>query len=67
MNDVYGRAVFAILMQNGLGIDGKAPYYINEKWECCMTEKHPEFLLDRNNLAIFNAWKDTWIEHLKVE
>lgn len=67
MNDVYGRAVFAILMQNGIGIKGKAPGYIMEKWEAAMLMRHPENLLDSNNLAIYKDWLKTWDTHLHIE
>ena len=52
--------VFAILMETGPGIEGKAPYYILEKYEAVMNDPNPETLLDPNNRTKFEKWVKMW-------
>ena len=51
---------FTILMQSGEGILGVAPPYLMEKYEDVKRYPHPEFLLDTQNRAIYEAWMDRW-------
>lgn len=61
-------AAFAVLMEHGEGILGKAPSYIKEKWILCETSRtreHLEQLMDRDNRAKFHDWLVLWGAHLK--
>ena len=49
---------FCVLMQNGKGIMGKAPSYIEEKFETCHGDGT---LLDFPNGAVFEGWKRLWL------
>ena len=53
---------FCILMQNNEGILGKAPSYINEKYN---TVDGTGVLLDSKNQSIFNNWKEIWFKEAK--
>lgn len=53
---------FCILMQNNKGILGKAPSYINEKYQ---STDGSGGLLDSNNQTIFNKWKKLWLREEK--
>ncbi len=57
--------VFAILMQNGDGIMGKSPGYVEEKWQTVRSYDRPCQLLDSTNKAIFDEWIAKWLTHLK--
>jgi len=54
---------FAILMQAGEGILDKAPHYIIEKFDSCMSFNDPQFLeglLDSPNLYKLKQWRQRW-------
>lgn len=59
---LHQAVCFAILMENNLGIRGKAPSYILEKLSAVSDTNEPEGLLDANNMAKFLEWKRTWEE-----
>lgn len=52
--------VFAILMENGEGIIGKVPSYVEEKLKSTSQMSQPECLLDPNNLAKYEKWQEKW-------
>lgn len=52
--------VFAILMENGDGIVGKSPGYIEEKEETVVMCQYPERLLDSANMKKFKKWQERW-------
>lgn len=55
--------VFAIFMENGEGIIGKAPDYIMEKWRLANADLSDECILgglDSMNQAKYNVWKERW-------
>lgn len=52
--------VFAILMENGDGILGKAPSYVWEKLMSAGTMEDPEHLLDFGNTAKLEQWVVRW-------
>ena len=60
--NIHQAVVFAILMENGDGIVGKAPSYVLEKLKACSTTLEPEALLDESNLAKFKWWVKIWEE-----
>ena len=56
--------VFSILMQNGQGIKGKAPNYIDWKYSFlmgCEDERWMRGILDTVNQAIYDQWVETWL------
>jgi len=59
--------VFSILMENGLGIEGKAPSYILKKLKSASSLEIPETLLDHKNLAKFEKYQGFWKVNLKKE
>ena len=61
MTKLREAVVFAILMENGDGIMGKAPSYIMEKLNAVDGMRHPELLLDDNNLEKYKDWRKRWI------
>ena len=58
--NIDGLVVFSILMENNDGILGKAPSYIQEKYEFCMRMSNPTQLLDDKNTAKFNSYMERW-------
>jgi hypothetical protein len=59
--------VFAILMENGEGISGKAPRYITEKWDAvnlCDSIDSLLGLLDQWNHHKYVNWLATWGKQL---
>lgn len=64
MLEMYKRlAAFSILMENGNGLVGKAPNYINEKYHSVMLvdeEWQLEALLDQMNQNKYRSWKELW-------
>lgn len=61
--DVKLLVAFAILMENGEGIVGKAPDYILEKYETAILSSEDYFLqgtLDAMNKAKYNRWLARW-------
>ena len=50
---------FCILMENNDGILGKAPSYIQEKYE---TTDGSGILLDSHNHKKFQEWKQRWMK-----
>lgn len=61
MSEIDKAVVFAILMQNGIGIIAKAPSYIMEKKDLVYSMTNPETLLDARNLKLFNDWYNRWL------
>lgn len=51
---------FAILMEKGEGILGKAPTYVEEKYYACLSTPEPQALLDADNLRKFAEYKRRW-------
>ena len=54
---------FCILMENGIGIVGKAPSYLFEKWNACSQTTSKDWLqgmLDSNNQAKFDEYMKRW-------
>ena len=64
MRNILELVEFCILMQNGEGILGKAPSYIDEKYDAA---DGTGGLLDSKNQAIFNQWKKLWLKEAKNE
>ena len=62
MSEIDGLVAFSILMENNDGIIGKAPHYIQEKYEFCMKMEHPESMLDDTNKAKFDKYIDLWFD-----
>jgi hypothetical protein len=63
MTIVERLVVFAIFMENGEGIVGKAPDYIMEKWSLVSAGVSDEFViagLDMMNQAKFKEWLRVW-------
>jgi len=55
--------IFCILMENNSGIMGKAPSYIDEKFESALVMgRGAPALLDSSNMAKFKKWKEKWIK-----
>ena len=53
---------FCILMEGNRGIIGKAPSYIEEKFNALILGKaeNPDAFLDKINSEKFKTWKKTW-------
>jgi len=54
---------FCVFMENGEGIQSKAPDYIWEKFRFCLDTVEIEYLegqLDNSNKAKFQQWQNTW-------
>lgn len=63
MDKIERLVVFSIFMENGRGIVGKAPDYIQEKWEVANMDTSDEFILahlDQINQAKFREWQRIW-------
>jgi len=60
MSDMDGLVAFCILMENNDGILGKAPSYIQEKYEFCMRTSDPTQILDYKNKAKFDKYMELW-------
>jgi hypothetical protein len=61
MKDKVRRlAAFAVFMQKNDGISGKAPSYLLEKYDLCMTEKNPENYMDADNRVLFDKYIKDW-------
>ena len=62
--DILKEVVFSILMQNGQGIIGKAPSYLQEKRELVdkltSGDQAAQYLLDSKNKTIYDNYKSTW-------
>jgi len=52
--------VFAILMENNGGIQGKSPDYIREKLYMCSQDDNPECILDQQNYLKLQRWQQLW-------
>ncbi len=52
------RVEFSVSMQNGQGILGKHPDYIDEKYHA---SDGSGALLDDNDKGIFDEWKRRWL------
>ena len=63
--DILKEVVFTILMQNGQGIIGKAPSYLQEKREMIdkftSGDQAARYLLDSLNQALYDNYKKTWL------
>tara|TARA_Y100001951_G_C11127003_1_gene176051 strand:+ start:68 stop:277 length:210 start_codon:yes stop_codon:yes gene_type:complete len=51
---------FAVLMQNGEGILGKAPRYLLEKYDAVQNRNNPSEMLDAQNKDIYDKWMEIW-------
>lgn len=56
--EIRRLVAFCILMQNDIGILGKSPSYIAEKYQTVV--KDGSFLLDSTNTRIYIAWREEW-------
>ncbi|MBA7568679.1 hypothetical protein ES708_10413 [subsurface metagenome] len=54
---------FVVLMESDVGIIGKAPTYIREKWSWCSGTTDPlelKGIMDSGNQARFEDWRRIW-------
>ena len=64
MMDVRRLVVFCILMETHQGILGKAPLYIEEKWNAInnLPIEYLPYLLDDENKRKYRDWLRKWWE-----
>jgi len=55
-----GLIAFAILMESNVGIIGKSPVYVREKFELTQTLEDPSQALDRDNKAKYEDYLKGW-------
>ncbi len=70
MNQIERLVVFAIFMENGQGIVGKAPDYIAEKWQVANLNVSDEYIiahLDGLNQIKFRKWQRIWRKLIPLE
>jgi len=70
MNQIKKLVMFCILMEGNDGIKGKAPSYIQEKFDLAMSNNTPEEMLghlDRENQRKYRRWAETWLRFTEAK
>lgn len=64
MRNLRRLVIFAILMEHGDGIVSKAPEYIEEKFQSCVSVPYPENLLDSEGKIKLKEWLKEWKQNI---
>ncbi|MBA7491274.1 hypothetical protein ES702_01819 [subsurface metagenome] len=63
--DLKRLIVFCILMENGEGIMGKSPEYVESKFHSIRTRPYPDHMLDQDNAMKYERYLKNWLESIE--